>query len=339
MSTDVVAPPVPPDLGVVPAGVVPDAAYGGRRLQPAHYEPDRVPQEVARYGGVPDTLPTGSPGKVGVLELEFARRGGVTQLVGHYQKSPLQIMHPLYYESARPDLPYTYLMSTGAGIIQGDRLRTDLVFGPGTSAYVTTSAYTKVLKMEHDYAVAQMNLDVQDDAYVEYLPDPVIPFANSRLFQRTRVTLAGSATLIAGETVVAGRLGRDERHRYAVLASDFEVRRPGGAMVALDRVRLTPDDGATGGLAVMDDRDVLSMLYVLTPRAPADELADLLHGVLAPAYGGVLALGVSVLPGDAGVWVRMVGDDTRVVTGATTTAWAALRRRLTGRDAPTIRKT
>ena len=325
-------------IRVVPPADAQSKRYGGHRLDPAFYQPDRVPREIARLAGVPDTLPTGSPGKVGVLELEFGRNERGTELVGHYQKSPLQIMRPLYYDLARPDMPYTYLMSTGAGVMQGDRLRTDLVFGADTSAYLTTSAYTKVLRMEHDYAVAQMNLRVDTGAYVEFLPDPVIAFAGARLYQRTRVTLAPSATLIAGETLIAGRLARDERHRYTALASDFEVRRPDGAMVALDRVRLTPVDENTGGLAVLADHDVLSMLYVFTPVATVTEISDLLHSVLSPSAEAGVVFGVSALPGDTGVWVRMLGDDTRAILHATTIAWSALRLLLTGKEAPTIRK-
>ena len=311
-------------------------AYGGRRLQPAHYEPDHVPVEVARYAGVPDMLPTGSPGKVGILDLRFARTGNGTELVAHYQKSPLQIMRPLYYDPLRQDMAYVYLMSTGAGILQGDRLRTDLAFGPGTSAYVTTTAYTRVLRMEQDYAVAQVFIDAAEHAYVEYLPEPVVLFLDSRLYQRTRLTVAESATVVAGETLVAGRLARGERHRYAALAADLEIRRPDGACLAVDRVRLTPTDRGTGGLAVLDDHDVLAMLYVVTPLASAADLADLLHAELASAEDVVL--GVSALPGEVGAWVRILGDATAPVAHASALAWRALRLRLTGRPAPVVRK-
>ncbi|MEK8225310.1 urease accessory protein UreD [Oerskovia sp. M15] len=138
--------------------------------------------------------------------------------------------------------------------------------------------------------------------------------------------------------MVAGRLARDERHRYTVFASDFEVRRPDGRIVALDRVRLTPEGGQTGGLAVLGDRDVLSTLYVLTPDAPAAELADLLHSVLAEHPEEDLLLGVSALPGDVGVWVRIVGDDTTAVARANTAAWRAVHLFLSGNEAPLIRK-
>ncbi|WAP50900.1 urease accessory protein UreD [Arthrobacter sp. ATA002] len=323
----------PPGDGGPPG--VPAPSAGGYRLQPAFYEPARVPAEVLRHAGVP-TLPVGSPGKVGVLQLGFARNRGRTELVQHYQKSPLQIMHPLYYNPLRPDMAYTYLMSAGGGILHGDRLRTDLSFGAGTSAYVTTQTQTRIYRMEHDYASAVMNIAVGEDAYAEYLPEPVVPFADSRFYQQTSVVIDESATLLLGETLYAGRLARGERHAYDVFASDLEVRRPGGRLIALDRLRLSPGagepDGVTG-LGVLAGYDVLAMLYVFTPLAPPALLADTLHQAVSGSGGDVI-FGVSTLPGDAGVWMRLVGNDTVAVAAANTAAAAAVHELLTGQRAP-----
>jgi len=342
--------PLPPQSSVPQP---PDPQTGGRppstggyRLEPAYYEPVRVPEEVLRHAAAPRGLPVGSPGKVGVLQLGFARNRGRTELVQHYQKSPLQIMHPLYFNLLRPDMPYTYLMSSGGGILQGDRQRTELRFGPGTSAHVTTQAHTRVYRMDYGYATAVVNLAAEEGAYVEYLPDPVVPFADSRFYQQTSVVLDSSATLLLGETVYAGRLARGERHAYDVYASDLEVRRPDGTLVALDRVRLCPkaeteESGAASGvngLGVLAGHDVLTTLYVFTPLVPPDQLA----GTLARAVGssgGDLIFGVSTLPGNTGVWMRLVGNDTVAVAAANTAAAAAVHRLLTGKQAPVIRKT
>lgn len=325
----------PPDPSVPPAPPVPPV-----RLDPAHYEPPRVPLEVLRHASVPDTLGVGRPGKVGLLELGFEQVGGRTELVRHYQKSPLQIMRPLYFDPHRPDLAITFLMSTGGGIIQADRLRTDLSFGAGTSAHVTTQAATKVYRMEHDYAIAQTFIDAGPHAYVEYVPDPVIPYVDSRFYQRTVITADPTATVLASETVVSGRLARGERNAYEVFASDFELRRPDGDLVALDTVRLEPGGGFGGagvdGPAVLAGRSVMACFFAVSPLAPARELADLLHETLA---GRELAYGVSVLPQDCGAWVRVLGDGTEAVTQALTAAWDAMRRRLIGVPAPALRKT
>ncbi|HWM16034.1 MAG TPA: urease accessory protein UreD [Microbacterium sp.] len=335
--------------------------YGGPRLQPEHFEPDRVPVEVARYGSDARTLRVGSPGKVGILELDFALRGDDdarrTDLVHHYQKTPLQIMRPLYYNPLRADMPYTYVMTTGGGVLHGDRQRTDLRFGEGTSAHVTTQAHTKLYRMEHGYAAAVVNIEAAAGAYVEYLPDPVIPFAGSRFYQRTAVTLHEDATLVTGETIYAGRLTRGEHNAYEVYASDFEVRRPveprqraggmgrspmKGRPVAFDRVRLVPQDGQVGGLAVLDGRDIVATLYVLSPLVAAAKVAETLHAavdaVVAASDDDRARFGVSVLPGDSGAWVRLIADDTITALAVQTAAAAAAHELLTGRPAPVIRK-
>ncbi|GAA3863144.1 urease accessory protein UreD [Leifsonia kafniensis] len=312
--------------------------YGGYRVTASHYEPTRVPQEVLRFAGDPESLRVGSPGKVGVLQLTFARNSRGTELTKHYQKSPLQIMRPLYYDPLRPDMPSTMLMTTGGGMVSGDRHRTDLVFGQDTSAHVTTQAFAKVYRMEFGYAAATTNLTLEAGAFVEFLPDPVIPFANSRYYQRTAVVLDSTATLIASETVYAGRLARDERHLFDVYASDFEVRRPDGTLVALDRVRLCPTDSDVNGVAVLGGFDVLAMLYVLTPLISASELADQLHSALAEAYGAELLFGVSVLPGESGVWLRLLSNDTVLVARASALAAGFVHELLTGIPAPASRK-
>jgi urease accessory protein len=306
------------------------------RLDPRHYEPARVPYEVRRHAGTPDTLAVGRPGKVGLLELAFERIGGRTELTGHYQKSPLQIMRPLYFDPARPDLAVTFLMSTGGGILQADRLRTDIRCGADTAVHLTTQAATKVYRMEHDYATQLVNLSAGPGSYVEYLPEPVIPFVDSRFYQRTVLTVDAGATVVAGESLLAGRLARGERNAYQVFASDLEVRRPDGELVALDTVRLEPAGGGVAGPAVLGGHDVMSSLYVLSPLAPAARIADVLHEALADRG---LLYGVSVLPQDGGAWLRLLGSDSRACAAALRTAWDAVRRLLIGVPAPELRKT
>jgi urease accessory protein len=316
--------------------------HGGPRLQPAHFEPGRVPPEVARYGVDGGALRVGSPGKVGILELAFELRGAPghrrTELVHHFQKAPLQIMRPLYYDEARPDMAYTYLMTTGGGVLHGDRQRTDLRFGPGTSSHTTTQAHTKLYRMVHGYATALVDIDAAEDAYVEHLPDPVIPYAGTRFYQRTHVTLHPTATLVLGETLYAGRLSRGERNEYDVYAADLEIVRPDGQPVAVDRQRLVPRHGSVGGLAVLDDRDIVSTLYVVSPLAPASTIAERLHEALRTTVLDGTRFGVSVLPGDAGAWLRMIGDDTVTMAAANTVAFRTTRQLLTGIPAPRIRK-
>ena len=119
--------------------------------------------------------------------------------------------------------------------------------------------------------------------------------------------------------------------------SDLEITRPDGTPLVVDRACLTGGRAAVGP-AVLDDHDIGSTLFVVAPDAVTLGLADILHAALEPV-GEDLRVGVSALPGECGVWLRMLGDDTVAMHLATTTAWAAIRQVLTGKPAPCIRKT
>ncbi|MEU3225557.1 urease accessory protein UreD [Streptomyces sp. NPDC006976] len=307
------------------------------RLAEEYYTAVRVPPDVAALASVPDTLAPGSPAKVGILDLAFAVRGERTELVGRYQKTPLQIMRPLWIDPALPGMSYVYLMATGGGIAQADRYRMDFHCGPDTQVHLTTQAATKVFKMEHDYASQRVHLTAEGGSYVEYLPDPLIPFEDARFYQRTEVTVAPGATVLVGDTLTAGRLARGERHVYRTLATDLRVSRPDGTLLAVDTLRLAPGTAGQGvlGPGVFAGHDHVASLFVVTDRVPAAGLADTLHEALAPL--GVL-YGVSVLPRDCGAWVRLIDDSPIRVAEAHRAAWHAVRRQLTGHPAPDLRK-
>ncbi|MEU6724044.1 urease accessory protein UreD [Nonomuraea wenchangensis] len=305
------------------------------RLAPGHYTIPSVPEEVVAHAQALDTLPVGSPGKVGVLDLAFERRGGRTELTGHYQKTPLQIMRPLYYDPARPDLPYVFVMSAGAGVLQGDRYRLDVTCGAGASVHMTTQTATKVYRMEQDYGTQLVRLTVGPGGYLEYLPDPMIPFAGSRFYQRTHLTCDPSATAILAETMLAGRLARGERHAYTAYCSDLSVHRPGGALLFADPLRLVPGRSPVAGPAMFGGHGVLSTLYVITQAVEADALADALHEVAA---GSGPAGGASTLPNGAGAWVRLLGPESPPVLATLDRLWDLARRLTVGHPAPDRRK-
>ncbi|NYV76346.1 urease accessory protein UreD [Streptomyces sp. UH6] len=306
------------------------------RLAPEHYEPVRLPPETAAFASVPRTLEPGSPAKVGILDLGYARRGDRTELVARYQKSPLQIMRPLYVDPAMPGMAFTYVMATGGGIAQADRYRQDLRCGPGTQALFTTQAATKVYRMEDDYATQRVHLTAEEGAYVEYLPDPVIPFRGSRFHQGVELTVHEDATVVYAETFTAGRLARGERHEYTVLTNDLEIRRPDGKPLAVDTLRLRPGlPGGVTGPGVFAGHDHVATLYVISSLRPAAELADALH---RSVESRAVLHGASVLPDDCGAWMRVLGQDQPRVAEAVRAGWDAVRRLLTGHPAPDLRK-
>ncbi|WP_411093677.1 urease accessory protein UreD [Streptomyces sp. 049-1] len=300
--------------------------------------PGRLPEELLAFGGtVQDGLGVGAAGKTGVLDLGLAPRAGSTKVVRQYQRAPLHIFRPIYLDPARPDMAFVFLQQQGDGLVQGDRYRMDIDCAPGSAVHVTTQAATKVFGARDNFATQLVNLRVGAGAVLEYLPDPIVPFRNSRLYQRTCLTTAPDATVIMGEVLLPGRVAHDEVHAYDLCWMETEVRSPDGTLLFTDMLRLCPGGpGDPRSPGLLGTYDVVGTLYAVSSHMPPRDLVASLREALT-AVPDVLA-GVTELPGGCGVVVRVLGHTSRAVQTSIHTAWSHARTSLLGAPVPDLRK-
>lgn len=298
--------------------------------------PVPLPREVVALDSPVDGLAVGSVGKVGLLQLVCAPVNGITRVMRRHQHPPLQLVRAFHPDSAHPEMAFLYLLSSGGGIVQGDRLRVDLVCEPGAAVHVTTQAATKVYGMAQNFATQWINITVQAGALVEYMPDPVIPFAGARFYQQTRLWLDPAATLLYGETIYPGRVAFAERHAYTLFYSHCEAATTAGELLFADVLKFHPQQGPVHSPGLLGQHDYISTFYVVTSVAPARTLARHIHTVLGEPAGAVV--GISELPGGCGVIVRLLARSSQVIHRALQTAWGAARLFVTGRPLPAPRK-
>jgi len=297
-----------------------------------------LPEELRAYSDpVQGGLDVGAAGKVGRLDLALAPLAGSTRVYRHYQRSPLHVYRPIYLDANRPDMAFIFLQQYGDGLVQGDRYRIDIDCAPGSAVHVTTQAATKVYSARQNYAAQLVNLRVGAGAVLEYLPDPVVPFRRSRLFQRLCLTAHHEASVILGETLLPGRTAHGESHAYDLYWAETEVRRPDGTLLFADTLRLHPGGGDNlTTIGLLGGHDLVATLYVISQRPDPPMTVSLLRAALE-STPGVLA-GVSELPGGCGATVRLLGSTSKAVQGALRTAWNAARLGLHGIPAPDLRK-
>src|SRR5438128_2608486 len=149
------------------------------------YTPDDIPSEVQAYGSELKQLQVGRAGKIGALTLllEQDQERGKTVVKEQYSKIPLFTQRALYLEESLPSMAYIYIMSPSGGILQGDRYRMDIVLKNKACAHITTQGATRVYRMERNYATQIVNVVVDDGCYLEFVPDQIIPFRDSRFYQ------------------------------------------------------------------------------------------------------------------------------------------------------------
>ena len=179
-------------------------------------EPDDVPAIFSAYDKKIEQLDVGKSGKVGLLRLKLEENSdkNKTVITDQYSQVPLYTQKALYYDENLPNMAHLFIMSPSGGILQGDRYRMDISLANNAVSHITTQGATRIYKMNSNYATQLININIGKDCYLEFIPDQIIPFRNSRYYQKVSLNVDPSATLIYSEIIVPGRVAMGELFSY-----------------------------------------------------------------------------------------------------------------------------
>ena len=176
----------------------------------------------------------------GSLELALADRGGRTRLAQVRSRPPLQVQQTLYPDPALPHLALVMVANPTGGIFQGDRHSIAVRVESGAAAHVTGQGATRIHAMPQGRARQEVALMVAEGGYLEYLPDPLIPYRDSDFEQRTTLSVAAGGALVYWDIITPGRVAMGESFRYRRLVSRLEVLDCGGRPAYREAFRLEP---------------------------------------------------------------------------------------------------
>jgi urease accessory protein len=272
----------------------------------------------------------------GLLRLRFARDSqGRSYLAAREQRFPLHLTAPLYLDPTLPGMAFVYAQNPTGGIFGGDRLTIEVAAGAGTEVHLTSTAATKAYRSESGDAHESVELSVDRDAYLEYLPEPLIPQAGSKLRQHVTVDLEDGASFLMADVVSGGRIARGELFAFDKLERRTVVRR-NRSEIAVDALSLEPARWAPARRGVLGNHSHLASLVVVTPRAASAVWRRAIYDTTAD-LPGVLA-GASSLPGDAGVLIRILSSSLHSATRSLDVLWRVVRAALDKGSPPRRRK-
>ncbi|PCR90098.1 urease accessory protein UreD [Natrinema ejinorense] len=287
--------------------------------------------------------PAGGPGKNGLLEATFAREGdGPTRLVRDRVTVPYHLTGTLETDPA-PGLTTLVAQEPTGGVAQGDRHRMRLDARAGARAHVTTQSATKVHSMAANYAHLETAIRVGEGSYLEYVPGPTIVNEDARCLQTIAVDLAPASVVVVADVLVPDGLTEHEPfgfdHYHARVEAEYD-----GRLVCADAVDLRPDERDPRDPASVGEYGVVGSLYAFAPGdddpdGPSPHLESLVEAIRDRfAEREDIAVGVSRLPFDAGVIVRLLGHRQTDVTAAVRDAWDETRRATLGVGTPADRR-
>lgn len=264
--------------------------------------------------------------------MRFERRLGRTTLAQCRFQLPLQALAP--FELADGTACLMLLNPTG-GLVGGDFLLTQIVLEPNTHVCLTTPSATRVYRTLGHPAVQETLIQVRDGAFLEYLPDHVIPYRNSRFRQLLRVEMGRGSRAIFWDALASGRVACDERWSFDEVDSRVEISLCGKA-VFLNRSRIRPASLDAECLGFAEGFNYLATLVLI-----ADELDDWkeIAAALDAELGNMPQVqGGSSAFASAGCVVKLLARSATDLVSAQATLWACARQLLLGAPAIDLRK-
>ena len=246
----------------------------GSRMIPAAFPPWTRAEtlgasrpEFAPFQDEPPQMRSGTVGKTGFLRLGFEHRC--------WQHDPGNLGAPRsLYGAARAVLRrgnagfgLRFLITTTGCLLQGDRLALDITLGPRAQAHVTSQSATKIHAMDANYAAQSQIITLADDAYLEFLPDPISAPAFA-VSERHADLRCSAATLLFSEIIQPGRKHHhpDECFGATVLSISTTAARPDGRALFAEKLVIEPQRYAMRQTGVMDSFDVFANVILCTPR-------------------------------------------------------------------------
>ena len=290
-----------------------------------------IPGEVRPYIGASGGVPAGSAGKCGYLRLGFELDGSGRSIMRDLERrAPIIVQQELYFDREMPEMPCVYILSSGGPNVDGDRYEQRFTLRKGAFAHISTGAATKLAEMRCNYSSMTQHFELDEDAYLEFLPEPTIPCRHTRFVSRTSIEIAPSATLFYSEIYTSGRRWfNGERFAFDILSVSTEACRPSGERLFREKFVIEPSVHRPDGRGAMNGCDVFGSAAVLTPAEFADAIWAQTDAFIDRERG--LAAGIARLPGGCGVSYRVLGRDTGDVKRAVREFCSTVRRTVKGR--------
>jgi urease accessory protein len=274
-------------------------------------------------------LPTSTPPKSHYqanLSLGFANDAGTTRLVERSHFGPLRVQKSLYPEG--PEVCHTIVVHPPGGVVGGDQLTINTRVGAHAHAFVTTPGAAKWYKANGYVSQQKIQLDVADNAALEWLPQETIFFDAAHVQLDNVISLGKDATYIGCEILCFGRTASGESFNSGKISQRNAIRRDGKLIWFEQGTIVGGSTSMTSPLALSGNAVCATLIAVGKTLPPS--VINSMREAATTMSNQAGAFGVTQMK--SVVVVRYLGNSSEVARQLITQAWQQLRPELLGRD-------
>lgn len=220
-------------------------------------------------------------------------------------KPPLLIQKAMYPDANNPTTAHIYIMSSACGILQGDKLKINIKASENSNGYITTQSATKIYKSEDRIPTQIINILVEKESFLEFLPKQIIPHKSAKFYQKVNIKIDQSSTIVYSENISCGRIAHGEEFDFNSLIFRTNVVNEKNEILFSDSMNIEPEKNKTIFKNLFGKKKIFSTIYIISKMLDNEKLDDEINSLLQSLQ---IIGGVSQLPNNSGIIIRMLSD-------------------------------
>lgn len=133
-------------------------------------------------------------------------------------------------------------------------------------AHITTQGATRIYSMNSNSATQMINVTLEENSYLEFIPDQIIPYQNSRFYQKLNLNVHNTATLVYSEIVTPGRTAMGELFEYDICYLKTKATNQENILRFIDIANLEPKKQKLTVFGILGNYTVVGSIYILTKK-------------------------------------------------------------------------
>lgn len=268
----------------------------------------------------------------GYLQLAVEKKRDKTIAQDVYFYGAFKLMSPFYLQN--DSQACYYIMNPGGGYVNGDRYKIDIELSNQAELLLTTQSATKIYKTPTKPVIQEININLKDGSLLEYLPDPIIGYKNSKYKQNTVVHMEKGTCFVATDIITPGWSAEGDKFSYDLLDLKMQVYLE-ERVVVLDHTRLTPDSQAITDIGFLEGYTHFGTMLVIGEKADASFLLKLYE--MLEIYSLKCKMGIYMLS-IPGFTLRVLAFSTQEIERLFNVCNEAIRREWFGKPPVFLRK-
>lgn len=236
------------------------------------------------------------------IHIEAFHENGRTYLGDSFHNAPYKVI-PYGSKNLHNHLEMI-IMSASPGMLEGDELSIDIQVKEKAQLRLYTQSFNKVHPMKDIGAEQHTTVKLGEESIFHYIPHPVTPYFDSIFKTVNEIQMPKNSTLIWGDIIASGRVGRGESFQFKRLHSLTKVKVE-KKLVLYDNQLLSPKEQPISSLLFYEGYTHQATLIYVSPYGDQlkEELDEILNGQYQEITFGFTSCGENA------VMLRAMGKD------------------------------